>query len=147
MNALCPGLARFAVAQVRRPPRTLTVDDLPADCGSILEAIGALPERRPDIAVNGYTVTGFLCGPAGNARMVAALPARTAAPVVNPAAAMVDVPRHVGIAEAAIVTLYLAAVNDDLCACLRSAGSAVDLRAEAVAPVTPARRALWAHAA
>ncbi len=147
MNALCPDLAPFVVARVRRPPRTLTLDDLPAYRGSTLEAIEPLPERRPDIAVNGCTAAGFLCGPAGNASVVSVLPARAAAPVVNPAAAMVDVPRHEGITEAAIVTPYLAPVNDGFCARLHSAGIAGELRAKALATVTPASRALSAQVA
>lgn len=163
MNALCPDLAPFAVARVRRPPRTLTVDDLPAYRGSTLDAIEPFLERRPEIVVYGCTAAGFLGGPAGNASMVAALRARTGAPVVSTAAAMVDVLRHDGITETAVVTPYLAAVNDGLRAYLHSAGigvevldgfccattealgrvTAAEVRAKALATVTPASRALF----
>jgi len=147
MNALCPNLAPFVVARVRRPTRTLTVDDLPAYRGSTLEAIEPFLERQPDMVVYGRMAAGFLGGPAGNASVVAAPRARAAAPMVSTAAAMVDMLGHDGSTETAIVTPDLAAVNDGLCACLCSAGSAVGLRAKALASVTPASRALSAQAA
>ncbi|MGH7043589.1 MAG: hypothetical protein ACREFY_15880, partial [Acetobacteraceae bacterium] len=126
LNVLCPELAPFAVARVRRPPRTLTVADLPAYLASTLDAIEPFLQRRPELVVYGCTAAGFLGGPAGNACVVAALRARAAAPVVSTAAAMVDVLRQNRIAETAIVTPYLAAVNDGLRAYLGSAGIAVE---------------------
>ena len=80
MNTLCPALAPFAVARVRRPPRTLTVADLPAYLTSTLEAVEPFLDRQPEVIVYGCTAAGFLGGPAGNARVVAALRARAAGP-------------------------------------------------------------------
>lgn len=163
MNALCPALAPFAVARVRRPPRTLTVADLPAYLASTLEAVAPFLDRQPEVIVYGCTAAGFLGGPAGNARVVAALHARSGAPVVSTAAAMVDVLCHDGVSEVAVVTPYLAEVNDGLRAYLDSAGIAVatlesfycattealgqitaaEVRAKALASVTPATRAVF----
>lgn len=163
MNALCPALAPFAVARVRRPPRTLTVADLPAYLTSTLEAVEPFLDRQPEVIVYGCTAAGFLGGPAGNARVVAALRARSGAPVVSTAAAMVDVLRHDGVSEVAVVTPYLAEVNDGLRAYLDSAGIAVaalesfycattealgritaaEVRAKTLASVTPATRAVF----
>ena len=76
--------------------------------------------------IYGCTAAGFLGGPAGNARMVDELRARTGASVVSTAGAMVDVLRHEGVSETAVVTPYLQPVNDGLRAYLNSSGIAVE---------------------
>ena len=145
MNALCPTLAPFAVARVPRPARTLTLADLPAYRAATLQAIEPFLERRPELVVYGCTAAGFLAGPDGNADVVAALAARSAAPVVSTASAMVDVLGHAGVTEVAVVTPYLAAVNDGLRAYLASAGITVTAlesffcaTTEALGRITPA---------
>ncbi len=163
LNALCPALAPFAVARVRRPPRTLTLADLPAYRAATLEAIEPFLERPPELVVYGCTAAGFLGGPDGNARVVAALGARSGAPVVSTAAAMVDVLRHDGVTDVAVVTPYLAAVNDGLRAYLAAAGigvasldsflcattealgriTAAEVHAKVLAGLTPATRAVF----
>ena len=94
MNALCPEFAPFLVARVKRPARTLVKDDLPAYRDSTLEAVEPFLGQPLDLVVYGCTAAGFLGGRAGNASMVAALRARTGAPVVSTAEAMEQVLLH-----------------------------------------------------
>lgn len=163
LNALCPELAPFAVARVPRPPRTLTIDDLPAYRAATLEAVEPFLGQRPDLVVYGCTAAGFLGGAAGDGEMVAALRSRTGVPVVSTASAMVAVLRHEGVTATAVVTPYLAAVNDGLRAYLAAARISVEVlasfncattealgritaeqvRDKALATVTPDSRALF----
>lgn len=126
MNALCPDLAPFMVARVRRPARTLTIEDLPDYCRSTLEAIEPFLDEKPDLVVYGCTAAGFLGGPNCNAAMVEALRERTDAAVVSTAGAMEAVLAHEGVRETAVVTPYLAPVNDGLRAYLDDAGIVVE---------------------
>lgn len=114
MNALCPDLAPFLVARVKRPARTLTVEDLPDYRRSTLEAIEPFLPEKPDLVVYGCTAAGFLGGPEGNAMMVEALRERTGAVVVSTAGAMEEVLAEEGVRETAVVTPYLTPVNDGL---------------------------------
>jgi maleate cis-trans isomerase len=127
MNTLCPHLAPFLVARVKRPARTLTVDDLPDYRRSTLEAIEPFLADKPDLVVYGCTAAGFLGGPDGNAMMVEALRERTGAVVVSTAGAMEEVLAEEGVTETAVVTPYLTAVNDGLRAYLDHAGVAVEV--------------------
>lgn len=138
MNALCPDLAPFAVARVARPPRTLTIADLPAYRAATLAAIAPFEAPRPDLVVYGCTAAGFLGGPTGNDDAVAALRARTGAPAVSTAAAMVEVLRDNNVTATAVLTPYLAAVNDGLRAYLASAGIAVEVLDSFFCPTTEA---------
>jgi len=163
MNALCPDLAPFLVARVKRPARTLTVEDLPDYRRSTLEAIEPFLAEKPDLVVYGCTAAGFLGRPDGNAMMVEALRARTGAVVVSTAGAMEEVLAHEGVRETAVVTPYLAPVNDGLRAYLDHAGIDVEtldsffcetvahlgaitedeVREKALATVTPDSRSLF----
>lgn len=125
LAALCPQLA-FDVALVKRPARTLLREDLPAYADATLAAVEPFLAARPDLVFYGCTAAGFLAGPAGNAAMVEKLAVRTGARVVSTAGAMVDVLRHAGVASAAVVTPYLAPVNDGLRAYLAASGIAVE---------------------
>ena len=126
ISALCPALAPMPVARVKRPPRTLLLEDLPAYGEATLDAIEPFANEQFDLVIYGCTAAGFLGGPAGNARMVEKLRARTDASVVSTAGAMVDVLRDDGISETAVVTPYLQPVNDGLRAYLNSSGIAVE---------------------
>lgn len=114
MNALCPGLAPFLVARVKRPARMLTLADLPEYRQSTLAAVEPFANRKLDLVVYGCTAAGFLGGPEGNASMVGALAQRTGAKTISTAGAMEDVLKHEGVTETAVVTPYLPAVNDGL---------------------------------
>ena len=126
ISALCPELAPIPVARVKRPPRTLLLEDLPAYADATLDAIEPFAAEQFDLVIYGCTAAGFLGGPAGNARMVEKLRARTGATVVSTAGAMVDVLRDAGVTETAVVTPYLRPVNDGLRAYLESSGIAVE---------------------
>lgn len=126
MNALCPDFAPFLVARVKRPARTLTRDDLPAYRVSTLEAVEPFLAQKPELVVYGCTAAGFLAGRAGNASMVQALRERTGAAVVSTAEAMEQVLHHESATETAVVTPYLAPVNDGLREVLAEAGVAVE---------------------
>ena len=138
MNALCPALAPFAVARVRRPPQMLLVGDLPAYLDSTLEAVAPFVAQRPELVVYGCTAAGFLGGPAGNARVVAALGAKLGAAVVSTAGAMVQALRHDGVRETAVVTPYMPEVNDGLRAYLEQSGIAVEVLESFLCPTTDA---------
>ncbi len=163
MNALCPDLAPFMVARVRRPARTLKAEDLPDYRRATLEAIEPFLEQKPDLVVYGCTAAGFLGGPEGNAAMVEVLRERTDAVAVSTAGAMEAVLAHEGVRETAVVTPYLAPVNDGLRAYLDDAGVEVEtldsffcetvvrlgeitedeVREKAMATVTPDSRSLF----
>jgi maleate cis-trans isomerase len=124
--ALCPALEPLAVARVKRPPRTLMLEDLPAYAEATLDAIAPFAGEAWDVVIYGCTAAGFLGGPDSNARMVESLRERTGAIVVSTAGAMIDVLREAGVAETAVVTPYLGPVNDGLRAYLEASGIAVE---------------------
>jgi maleate cis-trans isomerase len=145
ISALCPALAPIPVARVKRPARTLQLEDLPAYAEATLDAIapftaepfigepliegpciegpcieGPCIESLWDLVIYGCTAAGFLGGPDSNARMVERLRGRTGAIVVSTAGAMIDVLRDTGVSETAVVTPYLQPVNDGLRAYLET---------------------------
>ena len=124
--ALCPALAPMSVAWVKRPPRTLLPEDLPAYADATLDAVEPYADEQLDLVIYGCTAAGFLGGPAGNARMVYELCARVGADVVSTAGAMVDVLRQEAVSETAVVTPYLQPVNDGLRTYLESSGISVE---------------------
>jgi maleate cis-trans isomerase len=126
ISALCPALAPLAVARVRRPPRTLLPEDLPAYAEATLKAVEPFASERWDLVIYGCTAAGFLGGPDSNAAMVVSLRERTGAPVVSTAGAMVDVLREGEVSETAVVTPYLQPVNDGLRAYLEVSGVRVE---------------------
>ena len=125
ISTLCPALAPMPVARVKRPPRTLLLEDLPAYGEATLEAIEPFANEQFDLVIYGCTAAGFLGGPTGNATMIDRLSKRTGASVVSTAGAMVDVLCGEGVNETAVVTPYLQPVNDGLRAYLESSGIAV----------------------
>jgi maleate cis-trans isomerase len=124
--ALCPSLAPIPVARVKRPPRTLLLEDLPAYAEATLDAIASFSEQTFDLVIYGCTAAGFLGGPDGNARMVEQLSQRTGAAVVSTAGAMIEALRSDGVSETAVVTPYLQPVNDGLRRYLESSGIRVE---------------------
>ena len=126
ISALCPALTPLAVARVKRPPRTLLLEDLPAYAEATLEAIAPFAGQPWDLVIYGCTAAGFLGGPESNARMVEQLHKRTGTVVVSTAGAMVDVLREEDVAETAVVTPYLESVNDGLRRYLESSGIRVE---------------------
>src|SRR5450631_3819595 len=126
ISVLCPELAPIPVARVKRPTRTLLLEDLPAYAEATLAAIEPFADRRFALVIYGCTAAGLLGGPAGNAAMVEKLRERTGAMVVSTAGAMVDVLRSEGVTNTAVVTPYLAPVNDGLRNYLQSSGISVE---------------------
>jgi maleate isomerase len=126
ISALCPELTPIPVARVKRPARTLLLEDLPAYSEATLDAVEPFATEHFDLVIYGCTAAGFLGGPAGNARMVDRLRDRTRAMVVSTAGAMVDALRSAGVANTAVVTPYLAPVNDGLRNYLESSGIEVE---------------------
>jgi maleate cis-trans isomerase len=125
--ALCPALAPLPVARVKRPPRTLLLEDLPAYGEATLDAVAPFAAGKFDLVIYGCTAAGFLGGPAGNAAMVNKLREHTGAEVVSTAGAMVDVLRAEDVSETAVVTPYLQPVNEGLRAYLESSGVKVEI--------------------
>jgi maleate cis-trans isomerase len=124
--ALCPALSPIPVARVKRPARTLLMEDLPAYGDATLDAIVPFANRQFDLVIYGCTAAGFLSGPSGNAKMVEKLRERTNATVVSTAGAMIDALRGEGVSSAAVVTPYLTPVNDGLRNYLASSGIEVE---------------------
>ena len=163
IRALYPEVRDLHVARVKRPPRTLAIEDIPAYGLSTIEAVTPFKATKPDLVVYGCTAAGFLAGPKGNGRIVAALRTSTGAPVVSTSEAMIEALRHSGVERTAVVTPYLKPVNDGLANYLTSCGiavetlasfhcettdalgriSAADVHAKALETVTPASRALF----
>jgi maleate cis-trans isomerase len=132
ISALCPALAPLAVARVRRPPRTLLLEDLPGYTEATLQAIAPFSNepssKNPwDLVIYGCTAAGFLGGPDSNAAMVECLRERTGATVISTAGSMVDVLRANGVTETAVVTPYLEPVNDGLRRYLETSGIEVEV--------------------
>jgi maleate cis-trans isomerase len=126
ISALCPALAPIAVARVKRPARTLLLEDLPAYADATLDAIEPFAAEPWDLVIYGCTAAGFLGGPDSNARIVERLRERTGAAVVSTADAMVGVLRGAGVSETAVVTPYLQPVNDGLRGYLEFSGIQVE---------------------
>ncbi len=122
ISALCPALAPILVARVKRPARTLLLEDLPTYAEATLDAIEPFAAEQFDLVIYGCTAAGFLGGPSGNARMVDRLRERTRATVVSTAGAMVEALRSAGVSNTAVVTPYLQPVNDGLRDYLESSG-------------------------
>src|SRR5476651_905214 len=120
ISSLSPTLAPIPVARVKRPARTLLLEDLPAYGDATLAAIEPFAAEQFDLVIYGCTAAGFLGGPAGNARMVEKLRERTGALVVSTAGAMIDALQSAGVSETAVVTPYLAPVNEGLRAYLEA---------------------------
>ena len=99
ISALCPALAPIPVARVKRPARTLLLEDLPAYAEATLDAIESFAAEQFDLVIYGCTAAGFLGGPSGNARMVDRLRERTRATVVSTAGAMVEALRGAGVLQ------------------------------------------------
>jgi maleate cis-trans isomerase len=126
ISALCPALAPLAVARVKRPPRTLLLEDLPAYAEATIEAIEPFANDPWDLVIYGCTAAGFLGGPESNDRMIERLRERTGAVVVSTAGAMVEALRADDVTETAVVTPYLQPVNDGLRKYLAASGVAVE---------------------
>jgi maleate cis-trans isomerase len=122
ISVLCPALAPIPVARVKRPARTLLLEDLPTYAEATLDAIEPFAAEQFDLVIYGCTAAGFLGGPSGNARMVDRLRERTRATVVSTAGAMVEALRSAGVSNTAVVTPYLQPVNDGLRDYLESSG-------------------------
>jgi maleate cis-trans isomerase len=73
ISALCPTLAPITVARVKRPARTLLLEDLPAYAEATLDAIEPFTAEPWDLVIHGCTAAGFLAGPNCNARMIECL--------------------------------------------------------------------------
>ena len=129
LNALLPDLAPFAVARVKLPSGTLTLEDLPAYTQNTLDSLAPFLLPQLELVVHGCTAAGFLAGPLASARILEAMRARSGAVVVGTGAAMADVLKEEGVRETAVVTPYLTAVNEGLRAYLASAGIAVEVLA------------------
>jgi maleate cis-trans isomerase len=126
ISALCPALAPIPVARVKRPARTLLLEDLPAYAEATLDAIEPFAAEQFDLVIYGCTAAGFLGGPSGNARIVERLRERMRATVVSTAGAMVEALRSADVSNTAVVTPYLRSVNDGLRDYLESSGIHVE---------------------
>ena len=124
--ALCPELAPIPVARVKRRERTLLLEDLPAYGEATLDAIEPFAGQQFDLVIYGCTAAGFLGGPVGNAQMVEKLRERMRTTVVSTAGAMVDALHSERVSSVAVVTPYLAPVNDGLRSFLESSGIRVE---------------------
>jgi maleate cis-trans isomerase len=142
IGALCPEIGEVLVARVKRPPRTLTIEDLPAYGVATLGSVAPFIAARPDLVVYGCTAAGFLAGPEGNARIVGDLGRSTGAPVISTAESMVEALRHSRVRSTAIVTPYLPPVNQGLIGYLAACGIEVETLASFLCETTDALGAI-----
>src|SRR5258706_1878159 len=77
ISALCPALAPIQVARVKRPARTLLLEDLPAYAEATLDAIEPFAAEPLDLVIYGFNAAGFLGGHGSNSRMVQRLRERS----------------------------------------------------------------------
>jgi maleate cis-trans isomerase len=123
---LCPDIG-ILTARVKRPARSLTVEDLPDYRVSTLDAIEPFLQQKIDLVIYGCTAAGFLAGPEGNSAMVDRLAGRTGVETISTASAMITTLAHDGVTNTAVVTPYLAAVNDGLRRYLAAYGIGVEV--------------------
>ena len=136
--ALCPELGPPLVARVPRPPRTLTLEDIPSYAGATLAAAAPFADQDLSLVVYGCTAAGFLGGPSGNARIAGELGRATGAPVVSTADAMIEALGAAGARRISVVTPYLKPVNDGLIAYLAASKITVNRLWSFEAPTTDA---------
>jgi maleate cis-trans isomerase len=138
MAALLPGYGRQLVARVPRPARPLMQDDIPDYAEATIAAAAPFIRDRVDLVIYGCTAAGFLAGPQGNGAIVGRLGEQFHVPVISTADAMIAALRHSGARRIAVVTPYLAAVNDGLRAYLATAGIEVAVLDSFECPTTEA---------
>lgn len=126
LKALLPEVTDWTVVLVKRPPKPMRAEDMPAYRGWTAEALEPHRGRRFDLAIFGCNAAGFLGGPEGNAAMMALMGERLQAPVVSTATAMVEALRHDGVARTTVVTPYMPVVNDGLTRHFAAGGITVD---------------------
>jgi maleate cis-trans isomerase len=126
LNALCSQIGPFDVARVTLPGH-LNLETLPEYEKNTLDSVAPFLTDHTEMVVHGCTAAGFLAGPAGTQRIMEALRKQSGAIVVSTASGMVDVLRHEGVRETAVVTPYLKPVNDGLRAYLDTAGISVEV--------------------
>ena len=117
LAALLPNFPNQPVARVTFAA-PLSADTIPAYAEATLAAIEPHRAANPGIVIFGCTAAGFLAGAAGNQAVADRLAARTRAPVVSAAAAMVAVLHHERARRVAVLTPYLQQVNEGLTAYL-----------------------------
>jgi maleate cis-trans isomerase len=142
IGTLCPEVGEILVARVKRPPRTLTIEDLPAYGAATQEAIAPFIAARPELIVFGCTAAGFLAGPEGNARIVGEIGRSTGASVISTAESMVEALLNSRVRSTAIVTPYLPPINLGLTRYLAACGVEVETLASFQCATTAALGAI-----
>ena len=123
--AWLPHGATCRTLRVPREKGMLTLADIPAYVVRATEMAKAFAGDGVDVVVYGCTAAGILAGPARDREIAAALESVSGKPVVTTASSMVDSLRHAGARSIALVTPYLAAVNEQLTAFLAHSGIGV----------------------
>jgi maleate cis-trans isomerase len=127
LKAQCRELSSVSVARVSLPREGVNPENLDDYTRTTLETIEPFVDAHPRLLVYGCTAAGFLAGPKASAELAGQMHRRTGATVVATATAMIDVLRHEGVRETAVVTPYLKPVNDGLRAYLDAAGIGVEV--------------------
>ena len=121
----CPEITDLVVARIPRPPRPLSLADLPMYRKSTVETVAPLVNDGADLVIYGCTSAGFLAGPQGDTEAVKALSDLVRAPVVSTAVAMGAALDHSGLRRVDLVSPYIAWKNEILISFLAAAGVTV----------------------
>lgn len=134
--AWLPGGSTCRTLRIPRGAGLLGPAEIPAYVARALELAKSYDPVQTDIVAYGCTAAGFIGGPACDAAIQRDLAAITGKPVVTTANAMIEVLHHIGARRVAVVTPYLALVNDRLRAYLEQSGIAVTRLASFMAATT-----------
>ncbi len=121
-----PAGSRVTTVRIPRGKGLLTADTIGPYQQSALELARAFAGDDYDCVAYGCTAAGFIGGPAVDRALADELGVVTGKPVVTTAGAMCRVLRNAHVRRVAVVTPYLAAVNERLAAFLTDEGIVVD---------------------
>jgi maleate cis-trans isomerase len=153
LQAWLPAGSGCITQRIPRGKGTLTPDDLPQYIAQAMKLADRYASDDVDLVVYGCTAAGFMMGPARDAAIAADLNRVTGKPVVTTASAMIEVLRHIGARNVALVTPYSDMVSERLRKfvedCGMAAGVLASFRAQTVdelAAITPGEIAALARA-
>ena len=153
LRAWLPAGSSCLTQRIPRGKGTLTPEDLPQYVAQAMKLAERYASDDVDLVAYGCTAAGFMMGPARDAEIATDLGRITGKPVVTTASAMIEVLRHIGARNVALVTPYSDMVNQRLRKFVEDCGIVVGVLAgfraktvDELAAITPAQIAAVARA-